>query len=94
MSEWQPIETAPKDGTPILTFGIWAGEIAGRDDRPGIYVAAWRYGGRSDYDGFHWSCEATDAYAAWVKATHWMPLPEPPLHSCANEMDKDSTKHD
>jgi hypothetical protein len=74
---WQPIETAPKNETPILSFGHWAGEIAGRDKEPGVYIVAW-HGGRTDYPGFDWDVQATDAYAAWVKPTHWMPLPEPP----------------
>lgn len=79
MVTWQPIETAPRDGTPIIAYGRWAGEINGPDKEPGTYIVAWQYGGRTDYEGFEWTCQNTDAYAAWVKATHWMPLPEPPL---------------
>lgn len=73
---WQPIDTAPKDGTIVLVYGLWAGEIGGKDKTPGRYIANWVPS--SDYQGYHWLVDGTDAYAAWVKATHWMPLPEPP----------------
>lgn len=72
---WQPIDTAPKN-EPVLVYGLWAGEINGQDKEPGIYIA--KFNGRSDYEGYWWSCQDTDAYAAWVKPTHWQPLPEPP----------------
>lgn len=78
MSEWQPIETAPKTGQEILLYGEWAGEISGPDPRAGkIFVGQW-LGGRSDYPGYEWHISGTDAYSAWMKATHWQPLPEPP----------------
>lgn len=71
-----PIETAPKDGTEILVYDLWAGEINGVDDEPGWYVAS--YSTHTDHPGFEWCVVGTDAYAAWVRATHWAPLPEPP----------------
>jgi hypothetical protein len=70
---WQPIETAPRDGTSILVAGgtiTWHG--------PGTTVtleevshvnwdgAGWWVG--NDEDGEHISCEPT----------HWMPLPQKP----------------
>lgn len=73
---WRPIETAPKD-RPLLVYGQWAGEIAGVDVEPKWAVAF--YTGRGDYEGFHWACANTDAYAAWMKPTHWMPLPRAPI---------------
>jgi hypothetical protein len=74
--DWQSIDLAPKD-KPVLVYGLWAGEINGPDTEPGVYIA--KFSGRSDYEGFWWTCNATDAYAAWVKPTHWMPLPQPPI---------------
>lgn len=72
MTDWQPIETAPKDGTRILVYGKWRGELYGpTDDDAAIYVAIW--GG----DG--WMVEGSEYYSPWVDpATHWQPLPEPP----------------
>ncbi len=64
MSEWQLIETAPRDGTEILIFG------------PGqMSVARWANthlrGGWAVYTDHGW-------YGFESYATHWMPLPEPP----------------
>lgn len=77
MSEWRPIETAPKDGTCFLAWGDWAGEINGPDFTNTICVIRWD-GGRSDYPGYPWQVAHSDAYGEWMHATHWMPLPEPP----------------
>ena len=82
--QWQPIETAPKDGTSILIYtqgmviearyctGSWS------EDTP-ISPA--------EYDGAVW-CAFDDALAFEIEetphgdfcgeVTHWQPLPEPP----------------
>ena len=83
--KWQPIETAPKDGTPVL---IWTPE--GHD------IAS--YSPREDdgqqsmgHDAGWWGCLTPadpgrhmgnpDYYReAECQPTHWMPLPEPPDH--------------
>lgn len=70
MSEWQPIETAPKDGTEILLcFGsnVMSGQWDDQRYRkmPNPY---WR--GVKDYMG-----------VMWFRANQpkcWMPLPPPP----------------
>lgn len=59
---WQPIETAPKDGTEIL--GI---QYHGRFSDPGI--VRW-----DDSDQEWWDMDA-DQYGF---PTHWQPLPAPP----------------
>lgn len=77
--EWQTIETAPKDGTEVLLFGHWAGEINGIiADRKQADIGSWQ-GGKSDYVGnFWWRLSTGDAYACWMVPSHWMPLPPPP----------------
>jgi hypothetical protein len=60
--EWQPIETAPKDGTPVM---IYDPEFSIK-----VYVAAWMY-------DFQW-VEADGEHHLEFNPTHWMPLPEPP----------------
>lgn len=74
---WRPIADAPKDGTVVLLFGKWAGEIHGPNAKPSIDIGFWQ-GGKSDYQGDDWwSLTTGDAYACWINATHWKPLPPP-----------------
>lgn len=76
--EWQPIETAPKDGTIVLLWGEWAGEINGQSGIDTMDIGSF-IDGKSDYDGDDWWLLVTgDAYACWMRPTHWMPLPPPP----------------
>lgn len=79
--EWQPIETAPKDGTSVLLWGLWAGEISGIGKVPGMGIGY--YSGSGDYasQGFLWVDVGGDAYAVWGNPTHWMPLPDAPSAS-------------
>lgn len=64
MSEWQPIETAPRDGTRVLVYFARGGTM-------GL-----AYYSESAVDGFNWFDDADDA--ACGHPTYWMPLPEPP----------------
>lgn len=58
---WQPIESAPKDGTRILAF---------QESSQGHGIVSWA---NSPGDGV-W---LIDAYGAgWMYPTHWMPLPD------------------
>lgn len=77
--DWRPIETAPKDGTPIL------GTVAGYAyalQRCGVYY--WEGGTQEVPSGawivkpgwMHQSDDDDDDRATWL--THWMPLPAPP----------------
>lgn len=78
MSEgWKPIETAPRDQRDLLLWGQTAGEVGGINAGSAHVVGY--FTGHGDYPGFHWRATETDAYAVWVKPTHWMPLPNPPL---------------
>jgi hypothetical protein len=71
MSEWKPIESAPKDGTLILLYCP--------DDEPCIVVG--NYYRDEEMDGEWWLYAdelLTDACPEGAKPTHWMPLPPPP----------------
>jgi len=60
---WQPIETAPKDGTVILTL-----RKNGR-----IAPAVWYDNPFGDKNTV-----IDNSSGKWWTVTHWMPLPEPP----------------
>lgn len=78
--EWQPIETAPKDGTHI---DLWA--------------KCWR----AEADDFIYARFPSCKWAEWTgctnrapcwtgldngwRATHWMPLPEPPIQAATGK---------
>lgn len=70
--EWQPIETAPRDGTQVLLFG--------KQD-PHEMV---NFTGPLIFSGYHdvvddaWCSTGTTWQGPFYTATHWMPLPPPP----------------
>jgi hypothetical protein len=66
MSDWQPIETAPRDGTEFLGY------------RRGVIASAHRVQ-REDCEmwTFGPSSAAHELYPGH-RPTHWMPLPDPP----------------
>lgn len=61
--DWQPIETAPHDGTRVI---VWSRDWAG-----GSEIA--------EFDGFFdaWA-ESGDGALLIPGPTHWRPLPAPP----------------
>lgn len=69
MGEWQPIETAPRDGTVIIVPGgiaywrHWYLRNGTLDRTPGWFTLT-----GCDWPGrpIHWEVQ------------HWMPLPDPP----------------
>jgi hypothetical protein len=71
MTEWQPFETAPKDGTKILAFWSeywehplhWEPEIMKFDVDKGWWVT--------------WDVDWEDVGSV-VRPAFWIPLPEPP----------------
>lgn len=70
MSEWQSIETAPKDGTWILLAFLGAHHAGARSR---VAYGMWSAQG-SEWVGHF---EGT-AMMRLVPASHWMPLPAPP----------------
>lgn len=71
VSEWKPIDTAPKDGTPVLVF-----DPPHVDCREcGYQVLAW-----SARDKEWFLCD-NDSRVGWILGDgpqYWTPLPEPP----------------
>lgn len=65
MSEWLPIETAPRNGTMILVYR----PDSKRGDAyiPRVGTDIWKVSRECWWHSNHWS-----------QPTHWMPLPEPP----------------
>lgn len=81
MSEWMPIETAPKDGTWILLTGgdIWKGWDG--DTQPDAVVGQYTESRNFSPSEGHWQFAWYDGgfYGEYIDPTHWMPLPAPPL---------------
>lgn len=76
---WQPVETAPKDGTRVLMvklgfqvcIGYWL-----------INHGLWATTDPEDYpDEETWEAEQLGSR---YYPTHWMPLPEPPSNAAIN----------
>jgi hypothetical protein len=83
MSEWQPIETAPRDGT----WCVLEGEFRGGDTSSafvGQYVGGvypWRVVTNDDmnFDSGPVSENRIFNHYADGRVYHWMPLPPPPM---------------
>ena len=71
MSDWKPIETAPKDGTIIIAYSPHDGRVRTMQFDSHEYRKRpqphWR---ATNNFGIMWDMER--------QPTHWMPLPEPP----------------
>jgi hypothetical protein len=82
MMQWNPIETAPKDGTAVLVMrNVWPGTDSGKADScnaHNTYVASWWAG--EDGDEGEWVCymDMPQEPRCPIEPTHWMHLPPPP----------------
>lgn len=66
MNDWQPIETAPKNGTHVLLYHKGGSIASGRWGKPfHMWLSSYR---PSD----------TECDLETPQPTHWMPLPPPP----------------
>jgi hypothetical protein len=65
--EWQPIETAPRDGSRFHVwhshYGLLTGSASMQSDHGGWLIVS--DGNRSSWKGSH-------------SVTHWFPFPDPP----------------
>ena len=70
MTDWQPIETAPKDGTPIR---LWSrlGEFEWRS-REGYWNGGWRK---------RWETLSIHGRSLALNPTHWQPLHAPTVRT-------------
>lgn len=72
-NRWQPIETAPKDGTPLILF---CDDVVGM----GQYLLRdW-----TEWEGWQFMTPVKLQVRAF-KPTHWMPLPVPPTPNKEDE---------
>ena len=71
---WQPISTAPRDGTDVMRH----------DKHWGVMSGYWsdciwaRYANPDKDAGGAWVQELNRSDTLALNPTHWMPLPEPP----------------
>ena len=76
LTSWNPIETAPKDGTDVLVMYM-------NIDTQIVHNAFWLSDeGCNDNIVGWWTYEHSEASRIllddWMTPTHWMPLPTPP----------------
>lgn len=69
MSEWQPIETAPRDASEVLTYSKAADVEMIRNSFFDEEYKEWMY---------YTSTCGIENFDAIFNPTHWMPLPPPP----------------
>ncbi len=67
-NQWQPIDTAPKDGTPV---DVWSRGRRWPDAQYDPGIGAWCYWGLEDF-------ENDVLVPIPFPVTHWMPIPEAP----------------
>lgn len=87
MTTWKPIETAPKDGTPILVgcwepHCIWNQNTKKFDKTPDIWKATVVVWSTAETPSGGWNLVETGEFAssdtADLEITHWTEIPEPP----------------
>lgn len=72
---WQPMETAPRDGSRVLLFYQKTGGVVGH----------WNIDRFAKKPAPYWSSDREHItgtrHARAVGPTHWAPLTEPPIHA-------------
>lgn len=87
--QWQPIETAPKDGTEIIG-AFYRDYGGGSTSSYGPWTVAWDgKKWRSSWDKAevveYMSDFGTEYKEPDIQPTHWMPLPNPPTNEAEDE---------
>lgn len=85
-SDWQPIETAPRDGTWVLLAGGECESNEESDNRGRVVTAQWTTEYRSnagdrpidDFGRWEFAYYDSGVYGEYEKPTYWQPLPGPP----------------
>lgn len=83
MAEWQPIETAPKDGRTLLlgrfnSHGKWR-TLRGQWFSADAIAESWEEPDGCDEGWYETSVECEDVPNCWwTEPTHWQPLPPAP----------------
>ncbi len=72
--DWQPIETAPRDGTPVLVFS----PHVPLSDPTNVAVGKFETYGEVSWWAYCESVLADITGQIEPEPTHWMPLPKPP----------------
>ena len=70
VTDWQPIDTAPRDGTQVLLYVPQDTD----DEMPSFIAQGWYESGIFDRRWY----EAAGECVCDPQPTHWMPLPAPP----------------
>lgn len=82
MGEWQPIETAPKDGKDVLAMYMYIDTQIVHN----AFYASEAQGWDAEDVGW-WSYEHSEVSRIklddWMAPTHWMPLPPNPAKNPA-----------
>ena len=86
---WQPIETAPKDGTWVLVYGDGT-----KDERENGKIAVaqytnWRNGVTHKEGWWQFAWYDGGYYGQFNNPTHWAPLPEAPTDEDPNPENPD-----
>lgn len=71
--KWQPISTAPKDGTAFLGCKAGGSSFVARQDCDIVHYSGW--------GGGVWEGARGYAKLRLDELTHWMPLPAPPTEN-------------
>ena len=84
MTEWQRIETAPKDGSEVLVYRADAGVMVAQYGAMDIFGLSDREAEQIEEDHFWFESWWSNSFYGAHRMegdeapTHWMPLPDPP----------------